>query len=245
VSGTFSFFCSSPGGKWCQEPFFWGGKWFLTPFLPITISPHFSSFEKELFPMLSKTSSFWVLALVALITLSAGKVRPSQKGEGASVLLSTVDEHTLVRFFHQPPLGDYFHFPLVFRVVEESNPLLNTAPMREEGRTAYISLSEMRELMQRLAQMDLAWKESDVAEPLGPFKKLALAGIGINNMEVFIGCSKGTARTTIAPKKICETLTPLDSALKAPRALWEFQLFRLDYGCKVPGFRTDAYPDHI
>jgi len=195
--------------------------------------------------MLSKTFGFWALVLVALITLSAGQMQSSQKREGTSVLNSPVDEHTVVRFFYQPALGGYFHFPLVFRAVEESDPLLNTAPMREEGRTAYISPPEMRELVERLAQMDLAWRESDVVEALGPFKELQRAGIGLDNMEIFVGCSKGTARTTIAPKTICKTLTPLDNALKSPRAVWELQLFRLGYDCKVPGFKYDAYPDHI
>lgn len=192
--------------------------------------------------MLSRTLSFWAVIVVALITVSAGEVQSNQKREGASVLNSSVDENTVVRFFYQPALGDYFHFPLIFRAVGESDPLLITAPMREEGRTAYISRSEMRELVGHLAQMDLAWKESNAVEALGPFKKLDPAGIGL---EIFVGYSKGTARTMIAPAKICETLTPLDSTLKSPRAVWELQLFRSGYDCKVPGFKYDAYPDHI
>jgi hypothetical protein len=195
--------------------------------------------------MLSKTLGSWALALVALVTLSAGEMRSGQQREGASVLNSPVGEHTVVRFFYQPAGGDYFHFPLVFRAVKEGDPQLNTAPMQEEGRTAYISLLEMRELVQTLAKMDLAWKESDAVEPLGPFKKLMRAGIGLNAMEVFVGCSKATARAPIAPKRICETVAPLDSAFRSPRAVWELQLFRLGYDCKVPGFKEDAYPDHI
>jgi hypothetical protein len=184
---------------------------------------------------------YCAVVLVVLITLSGHELQSSPKRMGTSVLNAPVDEHMVVRFFYQPA-GEYFHFPLVFRVVEEGDPLLNTAPMREEGRTAYISLSEMRELVQRLIQTDLAWRESDAVEALGSFKKLDPVGIGL---EIFVGCSNGTARTTIAPRKICETLTPLDTALKSPRAVWELQLFRLGYDCKVPGFDRDAYPDHI
>jgi hypothetical protein len=55
--------------------------------------------------------------------------------------------------------------------------------------------------------------------------------------------TKGTAKATIAPDKICETLAPLDSALLTPRALWEFQRFRLQYRCPFLGKRPDAYSE--
>ncbi len=190
--------------------------------------------------MISKSRSFWALALTFLLAAGGGSAQSNQKHQRLSVLNSAVDEKTVVRFFYQPP-GDYLHAPLVFRVVEEGNPLLNTAPMREEGRTAYISLSEMRELVQALARSNLAWQESETIELLGSYKKLDLAFIG---MEIFVGNSKGTARARVVPKAICKTLKPLDAALKTPRALWEFQGFRLNYGCKVPGFNHEAYPDH-
>src|SRR5207248_4771016 len=60
------------------------------------------------------------------------------------------------KIFYQPP-GDYFHAPHVFRATEECNALLNTALMREDGRTAYISIPEMTSLEQKLARADLAW----------------------------------------------------------------------------------------
>jgi hypothetical protein len=143
-------------------------------------------------------------------------------------------------FFFDPP-GEYFHKPLVLCVVKEGDPLLNTAPIREEGRTAYVSLSEMRELVQRLGRLDLAWQESETVEALGSYKNLPV----FDDMETLIAFSHGTAKAHIAPKIICRTLQPLDAALKTPRALWELQIFRLNYGCKVPGFKADAYPDHF
>lgn len=149
------------------------------------------------------------------------------------------DEETAVRFFYDPP-GEYFHAPLVFRVVEEGNPLLNTAPMKEAGRTAYISLSEVRLMVQSLKRASLVWEESGDIVTLGSYKKLPL----FNDMEILVANSVGTAKTRIAPKTICRTLKPLDAALKTPRALWELQRFRFNYGCKVPGFEPDAFPDH-
>jgi hypothetical protein len=87
---------------------------------------------------------------------------------------------------------------------------------------------------------DLAWQESEAVEALGSYKKLPVS----DDMEILVAFANGTAKAQITPKTICRTLKPLDAALKTPRALWEFQGFRLNYGCKVPGFKPDAYPDH-
>jgi hypothetical protein len=160
------------------------------------------------------------------------------------VLNSPVDEAAIVRFFYYPP-GDYFHFPLVLRAVKPTSSLLDTAPMREEGRTAYISLADMQRLVRALSRSDLVWKHTAAVEPLGPFKKLALTGIGVSTMQILVENSNGTATALVAPKNICQTLAPLDSAFSLPRVLWEFQLLRWGYHCRVPGFKRDAYPDHI
>jgi hypothetical protein len=40
---------------------------------------------------------------------------------------------------------------------------------------------------------------------------------------------------------MCETLSRFDAAFQAPRALWEFQLFRRGFGCKVPDFDDRKY----
>jgi len=99
-------------------------------------------------------------------------------------------------------------------------------------------------LVQALAHSNLAWQESETVEILGSYKKLMLAGVGLDDMDVRLVLTNGTAKAQIAPKAICKTRKPLDAALKTPRALWEFQGFRLNYGCKVPGFKHDAYPNH-
>jgi hypothetical protein len=155
------------------------------------------------------------------------------------VLDCPVDEVTAVRFFYHDE-EDYFHFPLILRAVAQEDPRINTAPMGAEGRTAYISREVMQRLLRRLMLSDLSWQESQKTEALGSYKRLPAS----DRMEIIIVCSKGTARTTLDPKKICDTLKPLDSVLTTPRALWEFQGFRLNYGCRIPGFKYDAYSDH-
>jgi hypothetical protein len=155
------------------------------------------------------------------------------------VLNCPVDENTAVRFFYNNE-SDYFHSPLIFRPVAQGDPRLNTAPMGEEGRTAYISLAEISELIQGLARSDLPWQESEEVEPLGSSERL----MSLTVNEIRVVCSKGTATAKLDPKRICQTLKPLDSALEMPRALWEFQLFRHGCRCKVAGFNFQAYPDH-
>ena len=193
--------------------------------------------------MIPRTVRFCLLAFALLGAACGKKAQTNQKHERVSVLGSPVEMKTVVRLFYYPA-GDHIRIPLLFRVVKEGDPLLNTAPMLEEGRTAYISLAEMHDIVQALTRSGLGWKESETVEALGSYKDLTLAGIGLDTMEVRVVSSGGTAIAQISPKAICVTLKPLDAALKTPRALWEFQGFQLNYGCKVPGFKPDAYPDH-
>jgi hypothetical protein len=189
--------------------------------------------------MLLKSFRLW-LALVAMPMCAViGWTQVHQNRASEFVLVSPVNETTAVRFFYQPS-GNYFHFPLVFRAIDQKDARLNTAPMAAEGRTAYISLSDMQRLMQDLADSELMWQESDKVEALESFRKLEIS----DNMVITVASSKGTAAASLSPTKICKTLKPLDSAIKSPRALWEFQGFRLNYGCKVPEFVSDAYQDH-
>jgi hypothetical protein len=181
---------------------------------------------------------FGSLGLLVLITTTAGGMQASQKS-GAPLLLTTPgEEETVARFFYNPP-GDYFHKPLVFRVVKAGDPRLATAPVLLEGRTAYITGGEMRQLIEGLGRAGLSWRISEKVEPLGSFHHLL-----IGDVEIRVVSPKGTAVANLHPKRLCTTLQPLDHALATPRALWEFQLFRAQDGCKVPGFNYQAYPDH-
>ena len=186
--------------------------------------------------MATKSSTRFGWLLLAVL-VGASPCCPGRTLDKNSVLTAPVDENTAVRFFYQPP-EDHFHFPMVFRPVPEKDPRLNTAPMTEAGRTAYVSFPEMQQMLNALAKSGLAWQESEKVETLGSYTKLIH-----ENGAVTVVTSRGTAKAGFDPKRICKILTPLESALTTPRALWEFQAFRLNYGCKVPGFKYDAYPD--
>jgi hypothetical protein len=196
---------------------------------------------KNLVPILLKRFGLCVLTLIALAAIGTAGPQSQTTARGKSLFEVSVNESTAVRFFYDED-NEYFHFPLIFRAVSATDPRLNTAPMGFEGRTAYILTTEMQQLLQELGASNLPWQGSKDVEALGSFKKIRNS---TDTMEIMVVSSKGTARAKIDPKTICESLEPLDPALKTPRALWEFQIFRIEYDCQVPGFVPDAYPDHF
>lgn len=181
-------------------------------------------------------SRAYMLLFATLATAAWGASQEISKGHRLTLPAS---KDSVLQFFFQPLDGRYFHVPLLFRVVNKSDPRWNTAPLLDIGRTAYISLSEMHELMTRLAQLPLQWDESAKIENLEPYKIIPLGP----RMRIKILSVNGTANSSINPDNICETLAQLDDTIKTPRALWEFQLFRMKYDCRVPNFNPDAYPE--
>lgn len=161
------------------------------------------------------------------------------QAKGKQPLDMRVDKNTIVRFFYLPP-ESYLHPPLIFRVAGEDDPRLGTAPISLLGRAPYISLSEMRNLVTALAGWNLSWQKSRKLETPKKIETREMT----DKMEVKVFSSRGTERVFVDPKQLCERLAPLDAALKQPRALWEFQLFRVEYGCHVQGFDRNAFPEH-
>lgn len=182
---------------------------------------------------------FWLLTLLVPITVIAGGIQSDQKIGSPSLLSTAGNEETAVRFYYNPSPEDAFHSPLVFRVVKAGDPRLNTAPILLEGRTAFITGGEMQQLIEGLDRAGLSWRVSEKSEALGSFRHLL-----IGDVEIRVVSPKGMAVTNFNPKPLCRILQPLDHALVTPRALWEFQLFRVEDGCKVRGFNYQVYPDH-
>lgn len=178
----------------------------------------------------------WFLILVFLVI--GPRASSEDPIEGHSLSLPA-GKSSVIRFFYQPPESDYFPVPLLFRVVKRNDPRWNTTSYSKIGLTAFVSLSDMQQLVTNLAHLSLQWSESSEIEPFESFPNIRAGGYG---MGIKILSAKGTAKALIEPAKICETLALLDGALITPRALWEFQRFRLQYRCRVPDFNLDAYP---
>jgi hypothetical protein len=182
---------------------------------------------------LARASQVAVILLVGV----ASSLHAQTTGD-SNVLNSPADGSVAIRFFFQPP-GDNFHVPLIFRVVDRKDPRYNTAPILDSGRTAYISLSDMQRLLPAVTHLPLLWRQAETVEVFGSFRILQLT----DTMDIEIVSLHGAARAAVVPKKVCPTLSSLDSALKTSRALWEFRLFQTNYDCPISGFDYDAYPD--
>jgi hypothetical protein len=191
--------------------------------------------------MALKNSVFVFIVLMSVMAVSTARVPEAQPTGEAWLLGCPADQGTMVRFFFNPEGADYFHTPLVFQVVPADDPRLNTGPITREGRTTYITREEMKAMLRALAHSGASWSVSSKVKPLGDAHSL-VGSYGFY-LRIRVVCSKGTACGRVEPAEVCSTLAPLDSVLKTPRALWEFQALRIGYRCKVPGFNWDAYPD--
>ncbi len=186
---------------------------------------------------LKRLTQLWFLILA---TLANAPLVSTQAASQSHALTLAAGKDSVIRFFYQPPEGEYFHVALILRVVEENDRRWNTTAYSDLGRTAYISLPDMQQLVAALDHLSLRWDESTRIEELETYKSIHSYGYG---MSVKVLSADGTARATIEPNRICETLASLDGALLTPRALWEFQGFRLQYHCRVPSYNPDAYPE--
>jgi hypothetical protein len=189
--------------------------------------------------MLKNTFIFLISMLTLIIAGPEGMSKDQQNQYKGYVLNASVGANSAVRFFYDPALSDAFHSPIIFRATEDGDSRLINPPSTRAGWTSYIAFSEMRQFLQTLAHSNLAWQESDKVEIFEP----ALQIPRLDTMEIVVVGSSGTAKAMVRPSRICQTLEPLDAALKTKRALWELQRFRLTYGCQVPGFDWKLYPD--
>jgi hypothetical protein len=177
---------------------------------------------------------------VLQVALAACQVVYGQSAPVRGSLTVPVNDGTVVTFFYLPA-NSYLHPALIFRVAKPGSPLLNKAPIKNRGgRTPYISIEEMRDLVGLLDHSDLSWRKSKQMEVPGAPSFSQTTG----KLEIKVIGSDGTTLSLSNPDDLCQTLAPLDAALKQPRARWEFQLFRVQYHCQVPGFDRNAYPEH-
>ena len=178
------------------------------------------------------------IAYLSLILVQQGSCSAECR---AKFLKSKAKGDDFVRLFFVAENNNYFHVPLLLQAVGDRDSRLNTAPITENGRIAFITRESMNELEQIISQVPLQWCISDKVGPLEKSVDLHSA----NGMALRIASSAGTLDSVIDPGHICSTLESFDSSIKTERALWEFQLYRIGYHCIVPHFKSDAYPDRI
>jgi hypothetical protein len=175
-----------------------------------------------------------IMLLVVICQISKAQ-QPNRPFLG--VLSTPVDDNTVVRFYYLPQVRDHYIHPLVLRVATHNEDQMQNAPLLLEGVTAYISLSEMKSLVAKMIDTIEMPLQTGNREVLGSFQFLPET----IDMDAVIIYSKGAARGSIAPKDICAKLEALNSTIRSPRALWQFQLFRRYNACLVPNFDSTKY----
>jgi hypothetical protein len=181
-----------------------------------------------------------VFALFLILACGARVVRSQPKRQNDFVLSAPVGSDTAVRWYYYSG-GDVIDGPLILRPVEHGSPRLNTVPAAKELNT-YISFDEMSQLMDRIAHLDLRWKESKKTEKLRPFSIFDEPSV---NVEVEVVNSAGTAKAKLNGSLACEKLAALDSVFQTRRALLEFQEFRFQMECNITGFNHLEYMQMI
>jgi len=96
----------------------------------------------------------------------------------------------------------------------------------------------MQGLIDGLKALDLSWVDSRGRE--GFINGLKRRDSGF--LDITVVSSKATSKTHIRIARMCDQLARLDPSMPSPRILWQFQLFRVDNGCDVPGYNNSIIP---
>ncbi len=182
-----------------------------------------------------------VLTLFLVLGCAASIVLSQPKRHADFVLNAPVGSSTGIRFFYYSG-GDVVDGPLIIRPVEQGSPRVNTAAAAKDDLITYVLFNEMSQLMERLTQLDLPWKESKKVEPFRPFSIMDEPSV---KADIEVVTSAGTAKVKLDPRSACDKLAIMDSAFQTRRALLEFQEFRNQMGCKVSGFNHLEYMQMI
>ena len=173
---------------------------------------------------------------VAFVTFNA----TGQRTTKSAVLDAPVTEKTAVSFYWFGDEDSHFRLPINFYVVRDADDRLHRVKWNfPRFVSAFITASEMNELIGRLKGLNLEWFESKRREE---FKDGVDRTDGRMILEIAVLSSNSTSRSGIRIAQMCDKLARLDSAMPTPRILWQFQTFRWDNGCEVPGYVNYPVP---
>ena len=153
------------------------------------------------------------------------------------ILASPVNSKTAVRFSRHVLPENHFVYPLVFRVATKGKQQMKTAPLLTDGRTVYIPLSEMKNLIHAIVRFVPMPAETEHHETFSPWELYYFS----RDMEVEVIYSQGAALGQIGHKNICQVLAHINQSIKTPYPRWEFERFRVLQGCVVRDFDSDKY----
>ena len=163
-----------------------------------------------------------------------------QKPTKGVVLNSPITESTAISFFWFGDMESHFRSPVNFYVVSTTDRKFHTVSMGRSDHqwNAFISDADMRRLIDGLKALDLRWMDYKSREAF--IDGLQRKDLGL--LEVTVVSNNATSKANIRIARMCDQLASLDPAIPSPRILWQFQLFRVDNGCLVPGYDNNVIP---
>jgi len=181
--------------------------------------------------------------LVLLLWLSGLGV-PAQKTSQSAVLDAPVTEETAVSFFWIGDLDSHWRDPIDFYTVADTDRRLHTVEMAPAANPkrqpmAFIKRLEMQRLIEGVKSLGLHWVDIRRKEVLRDYEHRDNSGF----LDITVVSSKASTKSHIRIARMCDQLATLDSTMPSPRILWQFQTFRWDNGCKVPGYHNEARPE--
>jgi hypothetical protein len=176
------------------------------------------------------------LLLIPFASLLVTTLAGQSSGQSA-VLDSPITESTAISFFWIGDLDSHFRDPMNFYAVSHTDRRFHTVSVDHQW-NAFISSSEMQGLIDGLKALHLDWVDSSGREEFVDYRKRNNDGF----LDITVVASKSTSKARIRIARMCDQLARLDSAMSSPRILWQFQLFRVDNGCEVPGYNNSVVP---
>jgi hypothetical protein len=163
----------------------------------------------------------------------------AQRSTNSAVLDSPVTERTAVSFYWFGDEESHFRVPINFYVVPDGDGRLHKVNWNfPRSASAFMTASEMMGLIERLKALNLEWIDSKGREDF----KDGLDRRDYWILDITVLSSKSTSRSGIRIARMWDKLARLDSAMPTPRILSQFQTFRWDNGCDVPGYVNYEIP---
>ena len=147
------------------------------------------------------------------------------------------EEDLGIRIFYAPP-NLLFHYPRVFLPMSPLDQRLGVLDREVIG----VTPTELRALLQRLADANLNWRAYDHTIPLFP-GDANLPREGFHQVQFLVSCGSGSCEAYMDPSRLCDVLATFDSAFTTPKGLWYFQTYRVNLGCKITGYDPQKYHD--
>lgn len=178
---------------------------------------------------------FEPLLVAALLVATACGLVPSratlQTGtrESAFQRCERADD-VVLRFYYNPMVNEpnFSPGPLILLPVSYQDPRLGTRP----GWSLFVTLSDLRSVLNVLDNLHSEWKESDSPRQL-VVDPSALPQPHHTSMEVAVSCPTGSATTEVEAKQVCPLLSQVYGALKNEKARGAFAHWTGNVTCVV------------